>query len=248
MDEERKFKQRRIIYTVAAIIGLLGVIGLVVYIVISNSINPWGESIEISNLSRSFPGLPTEKGQYIRAMARTVAIQNGAEAETLKKGALRDGTAESSYDSSTNVNVGSFILDIESAKQSYRVGFDWSSDADNMYLSSDGITIGCLSDEELIYGRFDCSGFPDNATTPVNKIEEILPYATGSYNIYSNGTMADGKFSITVYTTLDLDDSRSFSEQIIATRTAALKYLRDNGFEPAEYTIVYQNDYGYDGN
>lgn len=97
---------------------------------------------------------------------------------------IRNNTFNSTYDQSTNVHSGNFIVDINSIKQSYKAQFEWSDDKNNSFLSGYQVVITCLSPEDtIIFPDFNCVDiYHKEAITIDTFAEKFLPYTGRTQN------------------------------------------------------------------
>lgn len=113
---------------------------------------------------------------------------------------IRDKSYIDNYDSLTDLHHASFIVDIESIKQSYIAYYEWSDNAENPNLSGYPVTIDCLPKNLLKYGDFGCMPFGTSTDTPAaDVITRYLPYHVESkFEITSAATEDSGKTKLTV--------------------------------------------------
>ena len=142
----------------------IGVVGGIIIVVLAFVLagllrgNPYGKEIRIDNLSSVYADMPqNQKDRIFNGLYEVVKLNVPEGYEIPDSGAVvRNGTAEQEYDKKTNINTGSFIVDIASIKQSYNVWFEWSSNENNPYLGGYTVVVTCLPKNLQLYDSWAC--------------------------------------------------------------------------------------------
>lgn len=119
-----------------------------------DNIENWSGSI-ITNYDTVVKNLPQQRKNDASKMLLYTLNDNGVSAIPTDI-IIRDG----SYNQTTNTNTmtyyTTYIVDIPSIKQSYRITDQYSA-IDNYDPTSYATVVTCLDNDELIYGDFNCS-------------------------------------------------------------------------------------------
>lgn len=161
------------------------IIGFIVFVIILTICsvllalrNPFGEEMTIANLSSQTKGRPLNRNtlQLIQHDLYNTIRQNYTGNVRIADNSLsdilvRDGSYSESYNQQTKTHSVSFIVDIASIKQSYRVSYIYSSEnnvnesGENQYDNA----VHCLPQDQMIYGYFYCNDVftqMNNSNTP----------------------------------------------------------------------------------
>jgi hypothetical protein len=84
---------------------------------------------------------------------------------------VRNGSASKEHNAVEGIETGSFIVDIESLKQSYGVQFTWVVEETSNYDNGYPVIVRCLSQEEQIYDFDNCVNMfeDDSEKYPITK-------------------------------------------------------------------------------
>ena len=125
--------------------------------------NPFGDEMQISNLGSYTQGQPIDRRtlQRIQHSLYTIIKQNYKGYITnnsLSDILVRKDSYIQAYDADQKLRTISFIVDIESIRQSYQVKYSYSENkevtdsADYQYSNA----VSCLPQDQMIYGYFYC--------------------------------------------------------------------------------------------
>lgn len=119
----------------------------------------------VEGIEQDIDGLPGKGKEAIEHSIYQTVAMNSDSSSLQKSGVyVRESSLINNYYENIDVHYISFIADIPDEEQSYGVAYLWSDKEENEYISSDySAVVFCLSDEQLIYGEFNC--------------KEIKPYA-----------------------------------------------------------------------
>lgn len=160
---------------------------------------------------------------------------------TINDAVIRTGSYIDNYDSLTNVHHASFIVDIQSIKQSYIAYYEWSSNNQNPNLSGYPVVVGCLPPSLLKYGEFKCT--PVQTSTSNNRIDIINRYLP--YHVETKYKIVD---ATTNSQTTQLNVQAYMPATMVAMTPALLQqysneinaWITSKGLDPHNYSISYQ--------
>jgi hypothetical protein len=217
------------------------------FIYVANQKNPYGEEVDITNLAELSAGRPSDSNTlfFIKNNLYKVILMNldyTIKADDIKDITIRTGTFDQTYDEKTNVNTVKFIVDIKSLKQSYQVSYQWSSNKNNDNLAEYGTLVTCLPTNLLKYGDFNCKDMlteeGETPDIPNNPIIRVLPievsYYTPDFTEYTEYTISyeDSETNKDGFVLVITDKTGGNKDQ-------ALQMIRDKGFNPDDYEVVY---------
>ena len=234
------------IATISVVIFLI-IFGILAYIS-SKTIfhqNPYGEGMNISGLS-SVQNLPEDEQDHITAeLLKTVKGNLPEGVELPKDGAkLRSGSI-SYYNNMSNL-ASSFIVDIESARQSYVITVEWQKKADVAKSSGYPVTVTCLTDtEKIIYPEFKCKDFVTEAVGSDLILIRYLPKRAGDYALFATDPSAEKpKITATIfihsYETAYADKDKK-AEQV---KSQIAEFVQSVGGKMEDYVFEYKIEYG----
>ena len=242
---------RRVIFIVIGFIA--GVVLLSLLIMLLQRIfyhNPYGNEIRIDNFTTYYDHVPTERREVIFYSLYNAAARNTSDPATIPdSGALiRADTVVSETNPDTEVNFGSFIVDIAALEQSYRVQFQWSEDLDNPNLAGDSVLITCPSQEYMIYPNFSCTDSlieQDQTVEHLNAEYPLMAHLPINIDYFINGNGRQIRYDIEGNLNTYADGTSSFKVIITdytgGNHDAALERIRALGFNPDDYEIEYRD-------
>lgn len=149
------------------IIGIVAAIGFgIIFIIVKVWLegvfykNPYGDEIAISNFDEYFKEVPNDYKERIFYNLYNMVKRNLPDEDTdeLNKavGEVRESSVERRFNSETNVHYDSFLVDLETVRQTYRVQFEWSTNKDNQYIVGADVILTCPKKSESAYDDFQC--------------------------------------------------------------------------------------------
>lgn len=226
------------------VIILLSIFAIIVLLIITLAQifrkNPYGEQIKIDNLSQYYKDFPDDtKDSILNTLYNIVSINN-PDTKLPKSGAkIREGSTTGSYNKNTNIYYDSFIVDLEELQQSFSFQVTWSPNSENPYLSDIGYPVlaSCPTQEQLIYTSFDCIDNSSSNGIYNDVVFSFLPmniaYYENNYSVYIAydiiAQVEDNKLTIII------------NDKTGGNHNAALNKLKEQGIEPNDYTIVYND-------
>ncbi len=228
------------------IIISLGIVFLALFIalyIFTRPVSKYGAGINVSGYNKYISNLPSDRRDSINTALYKITKSNSNNANlNIKDATIRADSVTYNYDKTTDINSGSFIVDMQSIKQSYQITYEWSSDSNNPDLSGYSSTASCLPVNKLIYGNFNCQ---DSFSGTVNNIKrdpilDYLPYSTFNYVVTANTNNPDKvelDVSIILYSS---DTSYGNRDSSIAKYEAQVTdWIKSKGLSPTNYLINY---------
>jgi hypothetical protein len=204
--------------------------------------NPYGNEVLIKGYNNTVKNLSDNYEKLIMAELYKVIRLNAKEGDSVpsvKDATLRDGSAQQEYSEEFSIYKGSFIVDIESLKQSYIVTYTYSRDPNSTALGGYPVLVSCLPAEQLKYGDFSCKDIETEESADLNPITTVLPYSTLTYSIRAVNN-DDGSVRLVVTLSITEADRRSGEAAAVAAyKEEVLSWISSQGFNPADYDIVY---------
>jgi hypothetical protein len=224
---------------VAVIIFTLFVIlPIIITVLTSGQIN---NQIIIGNYDKYVKSLPQDRRTAINEALYNIVKSSPAskKADVVKDAVIREGSYTESYNKSSNIYSSTFIVDIASIKQSYKVIFSWSKNA-NTVLNGDVLRFDCLPKDQLKYGDFKCNEILNIPTISSDPILQYLPYSTFNYKITIAST-ADKKIRLNIRIYLYSSDiSNGNSDQAIDQyKKESTAWIQSKGLNINNYSIDY---------
>lgn len=245
-SEERK-QTKPINIIVLGVIATLIILIILICVTIFRSFhdNPYGSQIVISNIDEYYKDFDVNEKDLIYHYLYNIVSLNVSEGASIpNNGAvIRNGSANKEHNAVEGIETGSFIVDIESLKQSYGVQFTWVVEETSNYDNGYPVIVRCLSQEEQIYDFDNCVNMfeDDSEKYPITKDLPIVEqYYTSDYSVFVDYIMmyeiVDNKLTIIIR-----DNSGDSYEY-------ALAKIRELGYNPDEYNIKYENKSSSFGN
>ena len=232
---------------IAFILVFLFIVLVIVLAIFKSQQNPYGDSLFIRNLSSYTKNKQTnnEKVQLVEHLLYKAVDLNTK--RDLKKPAINDifirgDSFKQSFDKNYGINTVSFVVDIASLKQSYKVSYQWTDVKKyTQFLDEYGTQVTCLPIDELKYGNFNCidERILERGVKNFDPVGLILPYHV------------EGKFKVVDYekesdkTILDVEAYAPrwvvrLDQPTLDSYTNDIKiWLKSRKLDPESYTINY---------
>jgi len=120
------------------------------------------DEIEIKNLSSNINNISDEKKHNIFKSLYNIVRNNRANADNIGDAKIRENSVTQNYYKEDSLYYGSFIVDIDSIKQSYFVRYYITTDKDKESLYSSSIVIECVPENKIIYKDFTCTDYNES--------------------------------------------------------------------------------------
>jgi len=225
---------RKKLFVVAGLLSVLIILFFVVFIQ-----NNSGKRVGIDNFNEKIKNLSSESKDSIEGMLyQTVKINNN-DPDKIKSVKIREGSETQNYNSDLKLYTGSFIVDLESIKKSFRINYTEVKSDDKSMVGGYPFRVTCLTKEELIFGEFDCKTIYNNTeVSGKDSILNKLPYTTLDYSV--DGKFLGDKLVIIVDFTLSEADTRSGVDAVISKYKQEISdWIKSNGFNPSDYDYQY---------
>lgn len=246
-------KRLRIIIVIAIAVFVLLGIGLTIASIVANQ-NPYGKAIKIQNYGAKVQNLSKDYENNISSALYDIVNLNRDdefEGRDVKDALIRDGS-EVQNEAQANVRYqGSFIVDIASLEQSYKVQYSYSTRENDPFVAGYPILLSCVDEADVKYENFDCKDLvsrseASDGTTKSDPLINALPYSTLSYGLQANTT--SGSLILKAELRIPESDLRgdlaSKQEIVRNYKRMVTDFIRTRGFDPSKYTI----DYNYTDN
>lgn len=154
---------------------------------------------------------------------------------------IRDNSFKQESETSSNVN---FILDVETAKRSWKVTLRY---LDSGELMQSGVVTSCLPEKERIYQEDnECKDWSMEAPLPESYTSDVLtkelPYTGQFFTINAAPGKDDGSIFVAVDMQVNsLNTSAEAKENYKILKERSLKWIRDTGANPNNYTIEWRD-------
>jgi len=249
MQSNEVQRKRLLVLSVIGGVIILGIVLALIYQQVTK--NPYGDYIVIQNYNENVKNISRDYEHNISSQLYRTVKDNGDNenltGSDVKDAYIRKDSAEQEEVKRNSQYSGSFIVDIESLRQSYLVQYNYSRNPDDGFTSGYPILISCVNKEDVIYEDFECGDSTIEAASTMDPIITILPHSTLSYEakaVYQDDTLV-------IYVDLDIPSSDLKGNQQSDAQVVALykkeftDYVRSQGFTPENYTISYNyNDAG----
>lgn len=203
--------------------------------------------VAITNYDKKVKNLPDDRKQSIEAALRNTIklnLPNDTSMPNIDDATIRDGSEQQTELIKNTRYKGTFIVDIASIKQSYRVNYTYSSDPHDSFAVGYPVNITCLTTSELKYGDFQCKSVTSEESKGVDPIVGLLPHTTLSYNLRADSTSGN----LILYARLDIasvdlkGDVASKQRAIAMYKKEVTDWISQQGLDPSKYTIKYNYD------
>jgi hypothetical protein len=240
----RTLNKKRLFLAIIIIVSVcivLGIIATVTYNTLNK--NPYGQGIVINDFNKKVKNLPSDRVESISAMLYNTVqlnLKDGQEMPNIPDANIREGSEKQDEVTKNAQYSGSFIVDIESIRQSYKVTYSYSKDPNDDFMSGYPVGVSCLDGAEVIYKDFQCKDLTSEESKGVDPIIYRLPHDTLTYRITAlEGDDATISLQIDLYlSSVDLSDSAAAIQQY---KLEALTWIESQGFNPDDYQITYSH-------
>ncbi|MFZ2126014.1 MAG: hypothetical protein WAV04_00700 [Candidatus Microsaccharimonas sp.] len=231
------FEARRRLFITAIIFFLVLVVTVVFFYAFRG--NPYGDEVIIKNYRETVKNLSGDYENLIMSSLYHTIDLNMDNVPEIQDATIRNDSATQTYEKTDNVYRGSFIVDMESIKQSYFVEYSYSPDPNSSAIGGYAIIVSCLPVDDLIYGDFNCKDSLTIESGDTDPIVGVLPHSTLTYEIKA---IANEDSSVRLVITLLLtrvDYNTREAEAVEQYKQEALSWLRTQGYNPDNYSIEY---------
>lgn len=241
-------RRKAAIILIALLLGLALIITLL-SIVIKSDENQFGKFIKIQNYSSKIKNLNGDMRDAMESYLYNVTVMNidAEKAGKVGDALIREGSDSQDYNSVTVTYSGSFIVDMQSIKQSYEVQYSYTKEKNNALYVDGGnaVVVSCLEPSKLIYGEFDCKDIVSKQSSKYDVLLQYLPYENFSFKLSPDATQGE---ELVVVVTLDIpqidlsSDAASKAATISLYKNEVKKWFDSKGLNWNDYKL----DYNYD--
>ena len=248
MQPQDSSKKRLVIIGVIAGVVLIGLVILLAFLFRDTGRNQYGERIRIQNYEEMVENTSSEmrdaKESYLYNIVK-LNTDKDFDATTIKDAYIREGSAKQNYAQRDRYYSGSFIVDMESIKQSYWVQYTYALDESNPNVSGSPVVISCLPEDQLKYGPFDCKDLVSEQSAANDVLLQYLPYQNFSFRISPDATRGERLTMIVRLSIpqLQLKGSAETRRQAVAQYKEQVEsWIISKGADPASYDYEYNYD------
>lgn len=249
-------KRNRILFFVfTALIVISLIVAAILGINKATSQNQFGKFIKIQNYDAKVKKVSSDVKDAIQSSLYNTVKTNTADdfnPATVKDAFIRDDSETQSFDTTTKVYNGSFLVDMASIKQTYQVQYSYST-SNTIDTGGSPIIITCPNTDQLKYGAFPCTDLSSAQSNPEDILLQYLPYENFSFKLSPDAT--SGKLVINA--TLDIADSdygttpAEHAQAVADYKGYIVEWLNTKTIDSSKYTFKYNytaaGDYLGDG-
>ena len=247
-----RYSRKKIAIAVAFILGLIALVIIIGLAVTQRDTNQFGKFIRIQNYGSVVENLSPAMRDAMESYLYTVVVMNvdsSIDASKINDAYIRENTDGQSYNPIETLYEGTFIIDIESIKQSYKADYQYlvdTNDSGSTVLGGNPVSITCLQENLLIYGTFNCKDLISEQRGEFDEIMQHLPYQNFSMKITPDTVKNEGKLTLHVEMTIpvrDLTGPESSRREVVAMyKKQVTDWITEKGGTPSEYIIEYNYD------
>ena len=236
--------RRKVIVGVLLALVLVG--GLIWLISVRSAVENMKIKTPIKGYGQQVKNLPDSYKNSIEAALHSMIEYNNtpSTSDTIGDATIRNGSTKQQEIVKGSSYSGSFIVDIPSIHQSYRVQYEYSSDPQVNTQSGYPVLVSCLPKEDLIYGDFTCKErytSVDNKAAIKDPIVGKLPYASLSFRLTADVT--SGKLKLFAELRIpesDLKGNETATNQVVSQyKNEVLSWIKSQSLNPDGYDITY---------
>lgn len=230
---------------ITIIIAVLVFIGVCIAWYFITLERPSDTQTPIKNFNSLVKNLPDDQKKNIYS-ALAIIIKHNNQDKTIDMNIIddaiirKDSASQKELKKDTNY-TGTFIVDIASLKQSYRINYMYSSDPNSDFDSGYPVIASCLEESELIYGYFKCEQPNAQLRESGDKLLKLLPYNSPYYTITGiPATSSDSKPTIVIQIMSTYNSERT-RKTFMTYKDQALAWIKEQGVSIDDYTVRYRN-------
>jgi uncharacterized protein YxeA len=237
-------RRQRIAIIVAGVVFILLIVGLIIFAATKTPQNQFGNFVKIQNyddkIKKSSPDVKDALQTYLYTVVK-MNVASDVNVSYIKDAYIRDSSDTASYNDSTAVYSGTFIIDIASIKQSYYAQYAFST-SNTVDVGGNPVVISCLPKDELKYGEFaTCKDLVSAQANTEDPIYQYLPYQGLTFKISPNTTSGSLVLDVTLtIPSSDLTgDAASKADSVAFYKKEATDWVTAQGLDPTKYTFSY---------
>ena len=239
-------RKKAAIILAVALLALVGLIWLVTTVTQKDT-NQFGKFIRIQNYDDKVENLSADMRDSMESYLYNIVVKNvdsSVNPSKISDAYIREDSNKQLYDNDTTVYNGSFIVDMESIKQSYFVQYGYS-DSNTKDVGGNPVVVSCLPKDQLKYGEFKCVDFVSAQTSENDILLQYLPYKNFSFKLSPDATQGD---TLVIVAKLDIPqsdlmgDTASRASIVTMYKQEVIKWIESKGADPSKYIIQYNYD------
>lgn len=249
--QQQPISRKRAVLILAALLAVLGIIIWLVSLGLHNDTNQFGKFIKIQNYSSKVKNLNSNARDAMESYLYNVVVKNKIaekDASRVSDATIREGSDSQKYNSQTTVYDGSFIVDMQSIKQSYNVQYSFSRDKTQYDLGGNQVVVSCLPEKDLKWGPFDCTDLVSEQSAQYSEVLAYLPYENTSFKLSPDATRGDFLTIVVTLHIADIDLSGDQSQDAAAVamyKGEVKKWFDARNLDMSKYTFDWNyNDQG----
>lgn len=245
--QQQGISRRKALFILIA--GLIAFILLVtvVFLLTQKNENQFGKFIKIQNYDTKVKNLSSDMRDSMESYLYNIVVKNledETKASRVGDAMIREGSDSQEYTQQTQVYNGTFIVDMQSIKQSYNVQYVYSTN-DTKLVEGNTVVISCLPADQLIYGDFNCTDFVSEQSGDTDVLMQYLPFQNFTFSITPDATQGEKLVLIVELDIPEIDlsgSAQSRAETVKLYKGEVVDWIKSKGANPADYTIQYNYD------
>jgi hypothetical protein len=205
--------------------------------------NSSGDTITITNYDAYVKNIPSSERNMIESTLYSTATLNNSDAEKLKSikdAVIRKGTYTQTYKAS--IYSTSFIVDIKSIKQSYKIQDQYSHLSVEQSGLRDYTTLAlCLDKDKLLYGDFKCQDIfsQQSGVSQSDPILQYLPVSTLTYSLDLDPSSSQLRIIATIHLS-NIDYKLGEQQSVDQYKSDIKAWFDSKGLDITKYSISYK--------
>lgn len=173
-EQNQNLEKKKKLITIA---GVLAVVAIIVFAVVSKILSA-PKKIKIQNYDQYLSSAPADKKEMLERHLYTFLSSKLELKEDVNDAYIRENTVKIANDGAYS-NSATFLIDIDSLRQTYVISFSWMEIQDSNNL--DDIIVACSSKKQTKYPESVCEGMYDGQLLNISwKNEYQLKYTFSS--------------------------------------------------------------------
>lgn len=246
MQQQGISRKKATLLLISGLVLLIGIIALI-SVLTQKSENQFGKFIKIQNYTEKVKNLSGDMRDGMEASLYNTVVKNidaSKDASTVGDAMIRDNSDLQNYSSETTIYSGSFIIDMASIKQSYRIQYSYSNNEETI-VGGSPIVVSCLPKELLVYGEFPCTDLASEQAVDDGVILQYLPYENFTFSITPDATQGDHLVLIVDLDISEIDlkgDAASKAATVALYKKEVTDWIESKDVDPTKYEIQYNYD------
>lgn len=223
---------------IVLIVGAYVLIAAVVVVIAVVASRNNADTAMITNYNEIVKNLPDEeRDRILSTLTYTLELNTDTEPSEIMDITIRNNSYQQTFEE--EIYNTSFIVDIASLQQSYKIVDSYSSLGAEKVGVDYKRQVRCIFGDEQIYGDFRCKDriSVENALPWADPIQYELPYQSTYYQISVRGGIS--KVGLTIRINMPEPTRENNIKAAEYYKELALQKIRDMGYGPDNYEITY---------